>query len=812
MNKKLNSLAIFILTISFINVFLFSSNILAATILPMKKPGSTVAPVIKNSIKVDKTRLNVLLPQSKPNVKRPKVVPQTTKNYILPQTKPADKIKNDIAVVKPEFKKNIDNRKTIIPEQPVVKQEEKKPEAVAQLTIPEVKTEIVKKEIPVKTNLSNFLLPEKKPPSFHLAANKALPSSSVLSDKDYKIAAEVMNLIKDYKWETAIKLKDKIKDREFKNLITWMYLKEPRNQASFSDYINFIKTNDDYPRISRLQYLAEHKINFNRDSTRQIMKWFEDNPPLSGFGKLKLAEAHVYAKNIPAAEPLIREGWIDARLSTQDIKFFRAKFKGILKTSDYLNRAEYMAWERKYWDLKRLLRYLPKEERALYNARQILMSNSYGVDNAIKKVPAQFANDEGLKYDRLQWRLRRGRLESSLEIINEIKDNSIQLKHPNIWWSQKERLARDIMYRKKNYALAYEIVSKHQMQEGPEYAEAEWYSGWLALSFLKNSSLAIKHFENFYANVGYPISLARGAYWLGLAHKKSGNSIESNQYFAEAAKFLTTFYGQLAFKEINPEKDFVLKDDTKIDKKFEKEFSENKLIKHVIVLKELNYSKYSKDILKHLAALDIEKGSEVLAANLSVDVGRYDFAIQIAKQASYEKRFYLNINYPIITVPREVNGVNMPPPELIHAIIRQESEFDTDANSHAGAKGMMQLMTYTAKLVAKQANLPYSRARLNEDPEYNVQLGSFYFNSLLNEYTGVFPFAIAGYNAGPNRVKTWKRVNGDPSDGKISYVDWIEMIRFEETRNYVQRVLENYNVYKFMFSSGEPVRLVRFFQ
>ena len=127
MNKKLNSLVIFILTITFINVFLFSSNILAATILPMKKPGSTVAPVIKNPIKVDETRLNVLLPQSKPNVKSPKVVPQTTKNNILPQTKPADKIKNDIAVVKPEFKKNTDNRKTIIPEQPVVKEEEKKP-------------------------------------------------------------------------------------------------------------------------------------------------------------------------------------------------------------------------------------------------------------------------------------------------------------------------------------------------------------------------------------------------------------------------------------------------------------------------------------------------------------------------------------------------------------------------------------------------------------------------------------------------------------------------------------------------------------
>ena len=153
-----------------------------------------------------------------------------------------------------------------------------------------------------------------------------------------------------------------------------------------------------------------------------------------------------------------------------------------------------------------------------------------------------------------------------------------------------------------------------------------------------------------------------------------------------------------------------------------------------------------------------------------------------------------------------INGKSMPPPEIILAITRQESEFDPKANSYAGAKGMMQLMTYTAKLVSKQMKVPYSKSRLTSDPEYNISLGTYYFNSLLNDYGEIYPFAIAAYNAGPKRVKYWRKINGDPSKNKIDYINWIELIKFKETRNYVQRVLENANVYNYMLGNG-PVKL-----
>ena len=267
---------------------------------------------------------------------------------------------------------------------------------------------------------------------------------------------------------------------------------------------------------------------------------------------------------------------------------------------------------------------------------------------------------------------------------------------PDLWWEQRKSVARSLIY-KKRYKTAYKISSEHSLSSGPEFAEAEWLSGWIALSFLSSPEYAINHFENFYNNVGYPISLARGAFWLGAAYKELGNIELANKYFNEGAKFPMTYYGQLSFLEVNPGSDFELVDQSTYDKEYEKEFNKNRLIKHVILLKELDATKYSKDILKHLATLNIEKGSEVLAAKLSTKVERYDFAIQISKQASYQKRFYNKYNYPIINTPKEINNKKMPNSEIVLAIIRQESEFDKRANSWAGARGMMQLMKYTAK-------------------------------------------------------------------------------------------------------------------
>ncbi len=736
--------------------------------------------------RISLAEVGFILPKDKPSVFR-KIEKKIPKKQVLPQLKPNFEV----------------NKKQKI-EKKII-EDEKKDEKKVKVTEPKKIIKIEKKEVKIE----RFIIPRKKPKTVKRIVS-SVKKSKYLSQKDFDRAKVAFDQIKSGKIITGYKTSQKIKDKDFKNFVQWLYLMRSSNNATFSTYATFIEKNSDYPRIGRLQYLAEKKIYLKNSSPRNILNWFEKFPPVSGNGKLKMGEAFYESKEIGKSQGLIKEGWVTADLSKSELRFYRKKFKSILDSEDHIKRADYLAWNKKYWDLKRMLVYLPSDFKALYNARQILMSNSYGVDNAIAKVPDRFKKDVGLEYDRLKWRNRRGRLESSLQILYDNSNRSEEeLIRADLWWKQRESIVRSLIY-KKRYKTAYKVASEHSLSSGPEFADAEWLAGWIAHSFLKSQEYAINHFLNFYDNVSYPISLARGAYWLGKSYKATGNKNKANEYFEQGSKFLTTYYGQLSLQELNYDAEFTLKEDSNYSKDYEKEFLKNRLVRIVRILKELDHTKYTKDIVKHLASLNIDKGSEILAARLATEIERYDFAIQISKKASYEKRFYLKYNYPIISTPRKINNKTMPASEIIHAIIRQESEFDSKANSYAGARGMMQLMKYTAKIVAKQAKLPYSISGLTNDPVYNIKLGSYYFDSLLNDYGGVYPFAIAAYNAGPNRVKTWRRVNGDPTKKQLSYIDWIELIRFKETRNYVQRVLENVNVYKFMLNK-EPVKLDSYF-
>ena len=622
-------------------------------------------------------------------------------------------------------------KKEIYPEKKPVKKKEK------------LETDVIKKsvEIAEKTEEEVFIYPEKKPIMFKKKVDKIATKSTILSRKDFKIAKATFKAIDKKKWQTAIKLSKKAKNKILFKLVHWLYLKEPTNAASFYDYLTFINNNPYYPRISRLKYLAEHKIYLNKVPPSVVTKWFDGKEPLSSFGKIKLGEIYILQGNIEKGSQLIKEGWIKAKLSKNDLKYLRKKYKKIITISDNIKRADWHAWEGKHWDVQRMLKYLPKDETQLYRARQLLMSRSYGVDNAIAKVPVKFKNDIGLLYDRLKWRRRRGRLEPSLEILLKAPKDPIKLVRPDIWWIEREILTRSLIYKKK-YALAYKVSSNHSLEEGPEYADAEWLSGWVALTFLDDPNMALQHFKNFYNNVGYPISLSRGAYWIARTYKLMKNNQKSEEWFNEASKYMNTYYGQLAFTEVYPGKSFSLIEQPKASEEYKKKFNKNLLIKSVRLLHELDKSKYAKDLIKHLASLNIEQGSEILAGKLAIEIGRYDYAIQIAKQASYEKRFYNLLNYPIISTPSIVNQKKMPKPELILAVIRQESEFDQNANSAVGAKGMMQLMTYTAKLIAKQAKLSYVKSKLKTDPNYNIKLGSYYLTELLEDYEGSYPFAF----------------------------------------------------------------------
>ena len=727
----------------------------ALTIIPLKKP------ILDKITEQEKITQGVIRPKSKPIKKIENK--QVSKEIIIPVSKSSKKIKKSIA-----------------------------------------------KTVEKKIQKNNSIIPRNKPLIINEPSKAKKTRSKFYSQTDFNIAKKSVKAVEKRQWTNALSLSKKAKDKSIYNYIQWRHLLTTGNQASFYDYLSFIKRNENYPRIGRIRYLAEHKLSTDKISPKKIIDWFDSGEPLSGYGKLILGESFIQTGDIKKGTSLIKDGWITADLNRANMKFFRKKYKKYLNADDYIKRADYLAWEGKSWDLKRMLRYLPKDYELLYTARQILMSKSYGVDKAIRDVPSRLKNDAGLNYDRLKWRRKRGRVDDSLKIITKLKNNKDYLVRPDKWWTERAIMARALIY-KKRYESAYKVASQHSLDKSPEFAEAEWMSGWIALSFLDDPILAIDHFNNFYQNVSYPISLSRGAYWLGRSYEKIGDKKQSQQWYEEATKYLTTYYGQLAHLKIKPNEKFELEEQQIITDEYRKYFYKKDLVKIIYLLNELNKTKYTKNILKHIANDNVSNGSEILAAELASDISRYDFAIQISKLASYEKRFHNVFNYPIISTPNYVNGRKIPETAFILSLIRQESEFDMTANSHAGAQGLMQLMPYTAKLVSKQAKLPYSKSRLTSDPEYNINLGSHYIAGLILQYDGAYPFATAAYNAGPKRVKYWKKINKDPQKKQIDFVDWVELIKFKETRNYVQRVMENYNVYRYILEK-KPIKMKDFFK
>jgi len=710
---------------------------------------------------------DLIIPKKKPSLQSGDIVKKISSNFIIPLEKPIDKKKITI------------------------KDEEK----------------ISEKRI---TKIDGVIIPKNKPLIVRKERLRKVKTSRDYSDRDLRFAKLAIAFMEKSNWKDAKKVAKKARAKSIYNFIEWRHLLTLGNNATFTEYKQFIEKFDNFPRLDRIKYLAEHKMSLRNQSPNEIISWFNINQPKSGFGEIILGESLLKLGNNEKGIALIKKGFIRADLTKNDLKYFRKKFKKYLSTEDYIKRADFLAWENKYWDLKRMLRYLPKDYQYLYTARHLLMSKSYGVDTAIKKIPSKLKSDPGLNYDRLKWRRKRGRLDSSLEILLNIKNNKEYMVRPDKWWVERSIIARSLIY-KKRYETAYKITSNHGLSEGPELAEAEWMSGWIALSFLNDPLLAKNHFEKFYDNVGYPISLSRGAYWLGKSYEKLKNYEESKKWYLKGSEFLTTYYGQLSHMKVKPKEKFELNGLMEIDKDYIKEFYKKPLVATVYLLFELKKSKYTKHILRHLANENVNRGSEILAAKLATDISRYDFAIQVSKIASYQKRFHNKYNYPIISTPSKVGKRKIPESSLILSIIRQESEFDTSANSRVGAQGLMQLMPYTAKTVSRQAKMSYSKSKLTKSPEYNINLGSFYIAGLILEYDGSYPFAIAAYNAGPKRVRYWKKINKNPQKNEINYIDWIELIKFKETRNYVQRVLENYNVYRYILSQ-KPIYLNNFFK
>ena len=581
---------------------------------------------------------------------------------------------------------------------------------------------------------------------------------------------------------------DRAQDRFPRKGLLWLYIQDKRNKLSFEEIAAFVAQNPRWPRQARLALRAEDKID-DQTAAAAVAGWFATRDPKTLNGLRQLVRAYGETGRADRIPDTVRRAWVDLDLPGGDEHAFRKDFRRHLRPEDNTARLERLLWAGKTRLAARQARRMPEPERRLAEARIALRTFAGGVDRAIARVPANLQNDPGLIFERTRWRRRKGRDEPAADLLlsAEIDPGA----YASQWWRERGILARRAL-RAGKISQAYQLAATHGAAGGFPLADAEWLAGWIALRFLDDPLLAFPHFQRMYHKVSFPVSLSRAAYWAGRAAQAAGKSGIAGQWYATAAKHGGSFYGQMAAAHLQPRYRPPLPVEPTPIRLERTRFEERELVRMIRVLSASRADRTVRKLIRHLADIFETKLDYALLADLADDLGRPHDAVYAARQSIKKGILLSRSGYPVVPLDR---GIGLGP-DVVFGVIRQESGFERGAESSAGARGLMQLMPATAKAVARQQNLPYRKASLTGDHHYNIALGSAYLKGLIDRFDGSLVLALAGYNAGPHRARTWVRQFGDPRDSVHATLDWIEMIPFEETRNYVQRVLENITVYR----------------
>jgi len=391
----------------------------------------------------------------------------------------------------------------------------------------------------------------------------------------------------------------------------------------------------------------------------------------------------------------------------------------------------------------------------------------------------------------MAWRRRHDMDFRAMEILYS-PPSADKITNLDDWWRERHILTRRLIAEKR-YKSAYNLVSKHVQKDGVNYAEAEFLAGWLALEFLNQPWKAFEHFERLYYKTSTPISRSRGAYWAARASDALGDKEVARQWYRVAAQHQVAFYGQMALAILAPEDQPPQQVPPERTLKGQRLFEQWDMVRLVRLLDKAGQSHMSDRFLEAVLAAVQTPEQYRMAAELATDIHHYHMAVKIARVALQKNILLIDHAYP--TIVSRLQSIDLEW-ALVHGLIRQESGFDAEIQSPAGARGLMQLMPSTANLVARHLGIAHRTSWLTSKPDHNIILGSAYLAQMLGDFDGSYPLAVAAYNAGPNRVRRWLKEYGDPRKGEVNMVNWIEMIPVGETRNYVQRVLESTYIYR----------------
>ncbi|WP_375260726.1 transglycosylase SLT domain-containing protein [Palleronia sp.] len=583
------------------------------------------------------------------------------------------------------------------------------------------------------------------------------------------------------------------------DIIEWMYLREGR--GDFASASAFLERRPDWPGLARLraqseQYLPETPT--GPEQAEAILRFFDGIQPETGQGTVALVNALRETGREADAQAEAALAWTTRSLSERAERQLLGLYPDELEPLEEA-RADRMFWIGASRSLTRSGERLGGDAGALVAARGRALGGA-DAETLAEGLPAGLRSDPGLAYRAFRQHLSAGRDSAAQRLI--LQQSPDDLGDPGAWAGDRRDMVRELM-REGEDRRAYDIAASHGLVAGSDYADLEWLAGYLALTRLDRPKDALLHFWNQRKAVSSPISLGRAWYWIGRSQEALGREAEARAAYTRGAVHQTGFYGLLAAEKIGAAVDPELVDPGPSMPLSEASFRTSSVLEGALLLQAAGERDLAEQFFAHLVeSLDAEEAATL--GDLILELGEPHIAVLVAKRAAQNGIVIPRAYFPVVDLGQETLPVSE---KLALAIARRESEFDPSVSSYVGAGGLMQLMPGTAQDVTRSLGIGYSRDRLFEDPSYNARLGTAYLAGLERRF-GQNPVLVStGYNAGPGRPLQWMSARGDPREPDVDVIDWIEMIPFDETRNYAMRVAESLPVYRARL--GRPDERVR---
>ncbi len=569
-------------------------------------------------------------------------------------------------------------------------------------------------------------------------------------------------------------------------LVRWMDYTSSQPTGSFDDITAFIEANPDWPRVTVLRRHAEEAITAATPAPA-LLAWFTRHPPVTVDGGMAYGRALLETGQTAKAVDIVRHTWVAGGFGPLQERQFLARFGQYLRPEDNRARLDRLLWDRQDAAARHMLLRVDAAHRQLAQARLALQEDAGNTASVVAAVPPVLRDDPGLIFDRVRWRRVHDMDEDAIDLLSHPARNKVR---PDLWWQERSILARRAL-QKGLMSRAYQVAADNGLPaNSPQRADADFLAGWIALRFLDDKETAATHFERLWSAVSTPLSRSRAAYWAGRAAESRGDEAAARQWFTRGAAYVTAYYGQLAAARLNRHH-WPLPADPRPSPEDARWLAASQLAQAARLLLAADAGDRARPFFIRLDDLAQTPGERALVADLAEKGGRPDLAVAVARRADRDGVTLVRAGWPTLPIAIDSTAEKA----LVLALIRQESGFHRTALSPTGARGLMQLMPATALRVARAIRVAFSPRKL-DDPRFNVRLGSAYLDGLLDDFQGSYILALAAYNAGPARARRWIRDFGDPRDPKVDVVDWIETIPFTETRNYVQRVMENVEIYR----------------